>query len=294
MSDSLQSFRLQSFHDWYHYGIRLLSASGIADAKTDVWLLMEHATGITRSWYLLHGDESMPADAAAEYSRLLTERGRRIPLQYLTGQAWFYGNCFSVSPAVLIPRQDTETLVEEAAGILETGWHILDMCTGSGCILLSLLKSCPNVTGTGTDLSPEALDIARKNRRALGVQEDRAVFYCGDLFEALPAGEEYDVILSNPPYIPTGVIDGLDPEVRDHEPYQALDGHEDGLYFEEKIAEEARRHFRKGQKGYLFLEIGYDQGTDIRRILERLGYHDICITKDLGGNDRVAGGRYLR
>lgn len=294
MSDSLQSFRLQSFRDWYHYGIRMLSASGIADSETDGWLLMEHAAGITRSWYLLHGEEPLPADAAAEYSRLLTERSRHIPLQYLTGKAWFYGNCFSVSPAVLIPRQDTETLVEEAEKVLESGWHILDMCTGSGCILLSLLKKCPDVTGTGTDLSPEALDIARKNRNALDIPEDRAVFYCGDLFEALPAGEEYDVILSNPPYIRTEVIAGLDPEVRDHEPHQALDGHEDGLYFEEKIADEARRHFRKGQKGYLFLEIGYDQGTDIQRILERLGYHDIRITKDLGGNDRVAGGCYLR
>ncbi len=283
-----------SFRSWYLHGVSQLSASGIDDAKTDAWLLMEYAAGISHSWYLLHREEPMHPDAAAKYERLLTERSRHIPLQYLTGQAWFYGNCFSVTPAVLIPRQDTETLVEEAEKVLKSGMHILDMCTGSGCILLSLLKENPEVTGTGADLSPEALNVARANRKALDIPDERAAFCCGDLFTALPSEEEYDMILSNPPYIRTDVIAGLEPEVRDHEPFQALDGHENGLYFEEKIADEARQHFRRGSDGYLFLEIGYDQGSDMRRTLERLGYRNIRVTKDLGGNDRVAGGTFRR
>jgi len=281
---------VQSYRSWYEHGITLLSASGIADAKTDAWLLLEHTTGISRTWYLLHQDELMSREAASKYDQLLTERSRHIPLQYLTGYAWFYGNCFSVTPDVLIPRQDTETLVEEAEKTLESGMHILDMCTGSGCILLSLLNGHPEITGIGTDLSPEALKVAQKNRDALKITAERAFFSCGDLFAALPSEERFDMILSNPPYIRTGVIDVLDPEVRDHEPYQALDGHADGLYFEEKIADEARAYFRKGKRGYLFLEIGYDQGPDMQKILKRLGYWDIRITKDLGGNDRVASG----
>ena len=281
---------VHSYRSWYEYGISLLSACEIADAKTDAWLLLEHTARISHTWYLLHRDELMSRENASEYNRLLTERSRHVPLQYLTGHAWFYGNCFSVTPDVLIPRQDTETLVEEAEKMLEGAMHILDMCTGSGCILLSLLNGHPDVDGIGTDLSPAALEVARKNRDALKITPDRAAFLCGDLFASLPSEERFDMILSNPPYIRTDVIASLDPEVRDHEPHQALDGRASGLYFEQKIADEARSYFRKERDGYLFLEIGYDQGPDMQKILERLGYRDIRIAKDLGGNDRVAYG----
>ena len=211
-------------------------------------------------------------DAAAESFQLyLKKRLEHIPVQQITGEAWFCGYSFYVTEDVLIPRQ--EVLIEEALRVLRPGMKILDMCTGSGCILLSLLKGRA-VTGCAVDLSEAALSVARENSRRLEIGEDQVTFIHSDLFSVVDG--EYDMIVTNPPYIPTDVC-------------MALDGREDGLYFERKIAEDARAYLKKD--AMIFMEIGYDQGEAMREILQSLGYEDVRIVRDLGGNDRVAIGR---
>jgi release factor glutamine methyltransferase len=228
----------------------------------------------------------MDLPSAEDYWKYLQMRLQHIPVQYITGEAWFCGYRFHVTEDVLIPRQDTEVLIEEAVRCIAPGMRILDMCRGSGCILLSLLKDRP-VTGVGVDLSERALQVAAENREALGIPEEQASFLHSDLFAK--AEGTYDMIVSNPPYIRTDVCGELDPEVKDHEPIMVLDGREDGLYFERKIAEDARAFLKKG--AWIFMEIGYDQGDAMRGILQECGYRDVRIVRDLGGNDRVAMGR---
>ena len=260
-----------------------LENRGVTDARTDAWILLEYAANIDRSFYYLHMHEMLDEADAADYRKLLVQRGKRIPVQYLTGEAWFYGYCFRVNSHVLIPRQDTEILVEEALKRIVPGMRVLDLCTGSGCILISILKKA-SVTGVGADISPEALEVAEKNGKRLGV---RAVWAESDLFRNI--GGTFHMIVSNPPYIPSEVIEGLEPEVKDHEPRLALDGSEDGLYFYRKIVKEAKEYLNAG--GWLCLEIGYDQGNALRTMLEDAGYQDVEIRKDLAGLDRVAAGR---
>nr|WP_027870548.1 peptide chain release factor N(5)-glutamine methyltransferase [[Eubacterium] cellulosolvens] len=275
-----------SYRYWYHYGEELLAEAGNADAKSDAWLLLEYAAGITRSYYTLHMSDPMDDAAAESFQLYLKKRLEHIPVQQITGEAWFCGYSFYVTEDVLIPRQDTEVLIEEALRVLRPGMKILDMCTGSGCILLSLLKGRA-VTGCAVDLSEAALSVARENSRRLEIGEDQVTFIHSDLFSGVDG--EYDMIVTNPPYIPTDVCMELDPEVKDHEPMMALDGREDGLYFERKIAEDARAYLKKD--AMIFMEIGYDQGEAMREILQSLGYEDVRIVRDLGGNDRVAIGR---
>lgn len=209
------------------------------------------------------------------------------------------GLTFIVNEHVLIPRQDTEVLVEEVMRYLHDGMRILDMCTGSGCILLSLLRYSNDCTGVGIDISGDALRVARENaERILGVQaveQSRITLLQGDLFEALEksdAGNKFDIIVSNPPYIKTDVIDSLMPEVREHEPRLALDGREDGLFFYREIITRAGSFLAGG--GMLFLEIGYDQGEEVRLLMEKAGYTDIEVIKDYAGLDRVVcGGNHV-
>ena len=272
-----------SLRAWLDYGVRYLEGRGVADARTDAWILLEHAANISRSFYYMHMHELLDESDAVEYRRLLAGRGKRIPVQYLTGEAWFYGHCFRVNSHVLIPRQDTEVLVEEALKRIVPGMKVLDLCTGSGCILISILKAA-SVTGIGADISPEALERAAKNAKSLGV---RAVWAESDLFRNI--GGTFHMIVSNPPYIPAEVIEGLEPEVRDHEPRTALDGGEDGLSFYRRIVREAGDYLEDG--GWLCLEIGYDQGEDLRKMMAEAGYEDVEIIRDLAGLDRVAAGR---
>ena len=191
---------------------------------------------------------------------------------------------FVVNENVLIPRQDTETLVEEVMKQLHDGFRILDLCTGSGCILLSLLHYSNGCTGVGADISEAALAVARENAGRLG--ETSAVFVRGDLFENITG--QFEIIVSNPPYIRTGTIETLMDEVRLYEPRLALDGHEDGLYFYRRIISEGKRHLCGG--GMLFLEIGYDQREDVMRLMEEAGYRDVAAARDLAGLDRVVYG----
>ena len=265
-------------------GILYLTGKGIEEAATDAWLLLEEVFQISRSWYFAHSDTAAEEQKARRYESLLEQRGQRIPLQHLTGKTWFYGLPFTVNEHVLIPRQDTEILVEEALKRAKSGMKILDMCTGSGCILLSVLSNCPSVMGTGVDLSEKALETARKNAADLKI---KAEFLHSDLFKQVEGS--FDLILSNPPYIRTDVIPTLMPEVRDHEPWMALDGKEDGLYFYRKILEQAGAYLTPG--GWLCFEIGYDQGEDLRALMQRQGLEQIEIVKDLAWLDRVAVGR---
>lgn len=275
-----------TYRESYEKGKSALAEAGIGEAELDARLLLEYVCSTSRSDLLVHGDREVEASRAEEYLSMVRQRARRIPLQYLTGVQDFMGMEFMVNGHVLIPRQDTEILVEEALRELRDGMAILDMCTGSGCILISLLRYSNDCTGLGADISPEALAVARENARRLLQPEKQVRFVESDLFAAVDG--MYDMVISNPPYIPSGVIGTLMPEVRDHEPLGALDGSGDGLFFYRRITEECKKHLRPG--GMLFYEIGYDQGETVAGILEREGFGGIRVTKDYGGLDRVVSG----
>lgn len=264
---------------------RLLEA-GVPDPATDAWALLEFALQIEKSYYFLHENDKIEKERQEQYESLLAKREQRIPLQQIIGSAWFMGYEFYVNDQVLTPRFDTEILVEEAGKHIQPGMRILDVCTGSGCILLSLLAEHRdwNLTGTGVDISPQALAVARENQKRLDVSAELKE---SDLFSRVEGS--YDVIVSNPPYIATKELDTLMPEVRDHEPWLALDGKEDGLYFYRKIVEQAAGYLQPG--GWLCFEIGYDQGEALKMMLEQAGYVQVKIIKDLAGLDRVAVGQ---
>lgn len=269
-------------------GTRLLGQAGVEESASDAWILLEYVTGLDRAHYYMEMMSAVSADKEQRYLELIKQRSGRVPVQQITNEAWFMGLPFFVNEHVLIPRLDTEVLVEKVLKTVRPGMRILDMCTGSGCILLSLLHEEKSLKGVGADISPDALDVARRNSVQLGLDE-RAEFVRTDLFEAIPGDEKFDIIVSNPPYIRSDVIPGLMEEVRDHEPLLALDGHEDGLFFYRRIVREARRCLKPG--GRLFFEIGFDQGDALRELLTEAGYKDVAITKDLAGLNRVAEGR---
>ena len=252
----------------YRDGTICLEKAGIADAKLDAWYLLEYETKISRAMFLADPDKEVEKDKAEHYRKDIETRAQRIPLQHITGEQEFMGLDFKVNEHVLIPRQDTETLVEEALKKIRPGMQILDMCTGSGCILESILKFA--------------------ERKGICVSGTGAVFIQGDLFENI--AETYDMIVSNPPYIRTEEISSLEDEVKLHDPWIALDGKTDGLYFYRLIVKESVKHIKKG--GYLLFETGFDQGKDVSALLEEQGYEEIQVKKDLAGLDRIVMGRY--
>jgi release factor glutamine methyltransferase len=269
-----------TYQDLLGWGKQCLEEASIEDSALDAWYLLEYVSDMSRSQYFLKTRDTVDEKQQEEYEALIRRRQQRIPLQHLTNQAFFMGFEFYVNEQVLVPRQDTECLVEEVLKIARPGMKILDMCTGSGCVLISLLKMQKGLTGTGAELSETALFVAHKNAEALEVD---AKFVHSNLFEQI--SETYDIIVSNPPYIPTGVIRGLQPEVRDHEPFMALDGREDGLYFYEQIIAQGSKHLNPN--GWMCFEIGYDQGEAVSRIFREHGYIKIQVLKDLAGLDRV-------
>lgn len=262
------------------FGEEKLNIAGIEDAKNDAWLLLTYICKIDRTFYYVHMDEQMSAEQEAEYESVLSKRAEHVPLQYITGEQEFMGIPFHVNDSVLIPRQDTETLVEEALKVVRPGMKVLDMCTGSGCILISILKNIVDVQGFGYDISKQAINVAKENAKSNNVN---ATFERSDLFEEVI--DTFDVIVSNPPYIPTDVIGGLMPEVAVYEPMQALDGKEDGLHFYRRIVAAASKYLNPG--GKLLFEIGHDQGEAVSGLMKEAGYQDVRVVKDLAGNDRV-------
>lgn len=269
----------------YDKGVLLLREVQIEEAALDARLLLEESCGTDRNDLLVHGDRLVTEEQYNCYVNYIDMRRRHIPLQHILGYQEFMGLKFKVTPDVLIPRQDTETLVEEVMRNLHDGMHILDMCTGSGCILLSLLRYSNDCVGVGCDLSEKALKVARENARELSLE---AEFIQSDLFENVC--EKYEIIVSNPPYIPSGEISALMEEVKDHDPLLALDGREDGLYFYREIIKKAGQYLHPG--GMLFLEIGCSQAEDVCRYMKEADYKEVAVCKDLAGLDRVVSGVY--
>lgn len=262
------------------WGKEVLKQAEIADYELDAWYLLEYVCRIDKSYYYLHGADEMELDQQQEYEVVIKKRAERIPLQYMTGTQEFMGLEFKVNSHVLIPRQDTETLVEEALKVLEPGMQVLDLCTGSGCIIISLLKHREGLAGTASDISKQALLVAKENAKQHQVEVE---LITSDLFQNITGS--FDMIISNPPYIPSHVIEELMPEVRDFEPMDALDGKEDGLYFYQEIARASAEFLNSN--GYLYFEIGHHQGGRVAAIMEQNGYRNVRVVKDLAGNDRV-------
>lgn len=272
--------------DIYKNSVALFREKEIPEPENDTRLLMEHFLGVTRNDLLIHGDRDI-TENLDDYNNAIMRRCTREPLQYITGIASFMGLDFKVNPAVLVPRADTEILVEEILKDIHSGSRIMDMCTGSGCILISLLNYSNECSGLGVDLSKDALEIAKHNALQLVPDKDIS-FVNSDLFEAIEAEDKFDIIVSNPPYIASAVIEELMPEVRDYEPRMALDGTEDGLYFYRKIVEGAETYLKSG--GLLAFEIGYDQGEAVKLLMENKGFNEVEIVKDYSNMDRVVKG----
>ena len=261
-------------------GEKILDMAQIVDAKNDAWLLMEMVCKIDKTFYYVHMDEEIPVDEMKEYESVLKKRAERVPLQYITGEQEFMGLTFYVNSNVLIPRQDTETLVEEALNLAKAGMRILDMCTGSGCIIISILKNKSDVKGMGCDISKQALIVAKENAKLNNVN---VAFEYSDLFENIEG--KFDMIVSNPPYIRSAEIPSLMPEVAQFEPLTALDGSEDGLEFYRRIIKESKNYLNAD--GYIIFEIGNDQGEAVSNMLTYAGYNNVRVIKDLAHNDRV-------
>lgn len=285
------------YKELYRYGVDRLLQAGIEEASLDARLLLEFVCHTDRNTLLAHGDMEVMDEQHESYVNYISRREKHIPLQHLTGSQEFMGLTFLVNEHVLIPRQDTEILVEAAMKELHDGMSVLDMCTGSGCILLSLLHYSNNCKGVGVDISPKALEVARENAvRISGTAEEAAGSFLGekdlhiefiqsDLFAGLEQGQKFDMLVSNPPYIRSDVIPTLMEEVKIYEPMGALDGMEDGLYFYREISRNAKAYLYRG--AVLFFEIGYDQAEAVSHILREDGYKEIEVIKDFAGLDRV-------
>lgn len=275
----------------YKVGTVKLAEEGIEEFSLDAWYLLEYVTGVSKAMYFAEPERAVSEENADRYIDCIRRRAAHIPLQHITGEQEFMGYPFCVNEHVLIPRQDTEILVEEAIQVMRPKMKVLDMCTGSGCIVLSILKMCrekyymTDLQGIGADVSEEALKVARENGRRLGVP---VTWIQSDLFAKIPEEEKYDAIVSNPPYIETAVIDTLQEEVRLHDPYIALDGKEDGLYFYRRIISEADKYLK--MQGKLMFEIGCDQAEAVEELMKNAGYEQITVKKDLAGLDRVVYG----
>lgn len=277
-----------SYRECYDNGWRRLLEAGIEEAELDARLLLEWICGTDRNTLLVHGDREMSEQERQAYETAVARRCQRIPLQQILGSQEFMGLEFEVDRYVLVPRQDTEILAEEVLRELQDGMRILDLCTGSGCILISLLRYSNGCQGVGTDISREALEVARRNAERLLGGEREYVFLESDLLQQVEG--RFDVIVSNPPYIRRGEIENLMPEVRDHEPRLALDGGEDGLDFYRRIAAESPAYLNGG--GRLYLEIGCDQGDAVQELLLRQGFREVNVVQDYAGLDRVVYGSW--
>ena len=362
VGNSVHEFKIWA--DVLNYGKKILKNAGIVEADLDAWYLFEQSFGISRAQYFLCARENIVGSTAQKiavqeqhrdllesgnalecaelwlkeklsvYESALKKRAARIPLQQIIGRQEFMGLTFFVNEHVLIPRQDTETLVELVLNEQkDKNVSILDMCTGSGCIAVSLKKLGGYASVEGADISEEALKVAKRNSEEIlensdvnndavssrteqiqnctnltnnqnkqdnseermvsevrTVPQTGVIFRLSDMFSAFSETERFNVIVSNPPYIPSAVIEELEPEVRDHEPRGALDGTADGLYFYRILAEECAKHLTPG--GHVYFEIGYDQGAAVKELLDIHGFKDTRVIQDLAGKDRVVCGAW--
>ena len=362
VENSVREFKIWA--DVLNYGKKILKNAGIVEADLDAWYLFEQIFGISRAQYFMCARENIAGSTAQKmtaqeqtgnsleskntldcvelwlkekmsaYENTLEKRASRIPLQQILGQQEFMGLTFFVNEHVLIPRQDTETLVELVLNEQkDKNISILDMCTGSGCIAVSLKKLGGYASVEGADISEEALKVAKRNSEEIlensdvnndavssrteqiqnctnltnnqnkqdnseermvsevrTVPQTGVIFRLSDMFSAFSETERFNVIVSNPPYIPSAVIEELEPEVRDHEPRGALDGTADGLYFYRILAEECAKHLTPG--GHVYFEIGYDQGAAVKELLDIHGFKDTRVIQDLTGKDRVVCGTW--
>ncbi|MFI3171875.1 MAG: peptide chain release factor N(5)-glutamine methyltransferase [Eubacteriales bacterium] len=281
----------------WEYGRNQLLEMDVTEASLDAWYLLEFVTHISRASYFGNPDKSITEEEWSCFQQLIAERMTRKPLQHITGIQEFMGLVFEVNEHVLIPRQDTEVLVETALDYIPrectdmTGAFkevknkvsVLDMCTGSGCILISLMRMRNNVDGAGVDVSPEALHVAKRNGE---LNEVKPTWIESDLFENVRG--EFDMIISNPPYIRSSIIEELEQEVKSFDPMLALDGKEDGLYFYREIIGKSIEYLKP--QGMLLFEIGHDQGEEVSNYMIEKGFCEVTIKKDLAGLDRVVYG----
>ena len=285
-------------------GINTLQSNNVSDADFDAFALLEYVTGVSKSDFFFKKSDEISDSCYERYIELIERRSKRVPLQHITNRQNFFGYDFYVDSNVLIPRQDTEVLIEKILEVIEANFNveissdisILDMCTGSGCIAITiykeLIKRGFNIDATAVDLSKDALAVTEKNvENLVGIKALNNTFHIieSDMFSNINNNRSYDIIVSNPPYIPTRDIEKLEPEVRDYDPIMALDGDTDGLRFYRRIIEESSNYL--DNNGFIAFEIGYNQGDDVKSLLEEKGYKDIHIYKDLGGLDRVIIGR---
>lgn len=265
-------------------GMQKLKEAEIGEAQLDARILLEEVCGTDHNTLLCHGDREVSEAEEEQYRKALEQRAVHVPLQHLLGYQDFMGLRFQVNEYVLIPRQDTEILVEEAMRYLHDGMRILDLCTGSGCILLSLLHYSNDCEGVGVDISQEALQVAALNAELLGIKAD---FLKSDLYEKVTG--KFDLLVSNPPYIERKVIPTLMEEVREYDPYIALDGGEDGLDFYRRIIGGAQDYLERG--GQILMEIGSGQAQAVSELLREAGFKEIDVCRDFAGLDRVVSGR---
>lgn len=289
-----------TYRECYDAAVSRLMQAGVPEAKLDARILLEQVCHTDYNTLLVHGDRPVTKEEAALFDRYMQKREKRMPLQQITGEQEFCGLVFKVNAHVLIPRQDTEILVEAALKKSAPGMQVLDMCTGSGCILISLLALGRELEGIGVDISQEALTIAKENAGRLLPSRCQPGFLQGDLFAAFfdktyaaekqeTVQQQFDIVVSNPPYIESGEIANLMPEVREYEPHTALDGSMDGLLFYRRIIKDSIPYIK--ENGYLMFEIGCNQADAVSELMEAGGFTGIEVIRDYAGMNRVVTGR---
>lgn len=265
-----------------------LAGKGVENARLEAEWLLCAALGLDRVGLYVNFDRPLTPAELTAYREMVARRAQREPLQYILGNQEFMGLEFEVSPGALIPRHDTEVLVEAALQRAAPTSRILDIGVGSGCIAVALAKALPQVEVVGVEKSPEALALAERNAGKHGV---RVTLFEGSLFEPFP-GQKFDLIVSNPPYIPTADMETLQPEVRDFEPHQALDGGPDGLAFYRLIIPAAPDYLTPG--GWLLFEVGIAEASAVQALFEATGrFAELFTAKDTNGIERVVGGRLM-
>ena len=267
-----------------------LRKAGIEEPDQDAFYLLSEICGVTRNDLLLDGLRSVSEKMQERDLDAIEKRAAHIPCQYITGRAYFMDHVFSVNENVLIPRQDTEVLVEEVLKEAGIGAEVMDICTGSGCIAVSVKAARADVKISAIDISEDALSVAEENAGKILGSRDKISFICSDLLDRVDADKKFDIIVSNPPYVSEDEYRALAPEIREHEPDLALLAGPDGMDIYVRLIPRSAGHLK--DNGWLMLEIGSSQGEAVSNLMKSCGFDDVTIIKDLAGLDRVVRGRY--